>query len=71
MPAAVAEMIPQQRLGGAYGACGGVLRVSWFVGSAAVATLYDLVRLAVDAELFAIVPLLVGARHRHTPIKPG
>jgi MFS family permease len=67
MQAAVAEMIPPQRLGAAYGLFAGFFGVSWFVGSAAMGALYDFsvpaaMWLAVVAQLLAIVPLLIASR---------
>jgi MFS family permease len=75
MQAAVADMIPQQRLGAAYGLFAGVFGVSWFVGSAAVGSLYDFsiraaVWLAVVAQLLAIAPLLIAANYSRAQIKP-
>jgi hypothetical protein len=67
MQAAVAEMIPPQRLGAAYRLFAGFFGVSWFVGSAAMGSLYDFsvpaaMWLAVVAQLLAIVPLLIASR---------
>lgn len=39
MQAAVADMIPEQRLGAAYGLFGSAFGVSWFVGSVAMGSL--------------------------------
>ena len=67
MQAAVAQMIPQQRLGAAYGFFGAAFGVAWFAGSAVMGALYGLsiqaaVVMAVFAQLLAIVPLTVAAR---------
>jgi len=67
MQAAVAQMIPQQRLGAAYGFFGAAFGVAWFAGSAVMGALYGLsiqaaVVVAVFAQLLAIVPLTVAAR---------
>lgn len=75
MQAAVAQMIPQQRLGAAYGVFGAAFGVAWFLGSAALGALYDAsvpacVAVAVVAELLA-VPLLVGAARRVPVREPG
>lgn len=67
MQAAVAQMIPQQRLGAAYGFLGAAFGIAWFAGSAVMGALYGLsiqatVVVAVFAQLLAIVPLIVAAR---------
>ena len=67
MQAAVARMIPRQRLGSAYGLFGLVFGAAWFAGSAALGALYDwsvpaAVMLAVVAQLCAVVPLIIAAR---------
>lgn len=67
MQAAVAQMIPQQRLGAAYGFFGAAFGVAWFAGSAVMGALYGLsiqaaVVVAVFAQLLAIVPLTVAVR---------
>jgi predicted MFS family arabinose efflux permease len=67
MQAAVAQIIPHERLGSAYGLFGGVFGVAWFAGSAAIGDLYDVsvgaaVLLAVVAQLLAVAPLLIAAR---------
>ncbi len=54
MQAAVAEMIPRERLGSAYGVFGAAFGVSWFLGSAAMGALYDI-------SLGAAVALSVAA----------
>ena len=67
MQAAVARMIPRQRLGSAYGLFGLVFGAAWFAGSAALGALYDrsvpaAVILAVVTQLCAVVPLIIAAR---------
>ena len=67
MQAAVAQMVPQQRLGSAYGFFGAVFGVAWFAGSAAMGALYDMsvvaaVIMAIVAQWLAVVPLVVAAR---------
>lgn len=67
MQAAVAQMIPQRRLGAAYGFFGAAFGVAWFAGSAVMGALYGLsiqaaVAVAVFAQLLAVVPLTVAAR---------
>jgi predicted MFS family arabinose efflux permease len=67
MQAAVARMIPRERLGSAYGLFGAAFGLAWFAGSAALGALYDVsipatVALAVAAQLLAIVPLVIAAR---------
>ena len=67
MQAAVAQMVPKERLGSAYGVFGVAFGVAWFAGSAALGALYDFsvvaaVLLAVVTQLLGIVPLLVAAR---------
>lgn len=67
MKAAVAEMIPQARLGSAYGLFGAAFGIAWFAGSAAMGALYDFSVLAVTllailAHLLAVPPLLIAAR---------
>jgi MFS family permease len=67
MQAAVARMIPRQRLGSAYGLFGLVFGAAWFAGSAALGALYDwsvpaAVMLAVVTQLCAVVPLVIAAR---------
>ena len=63
MQAPVAEMIPLQRLGAAYGLFAGFFGVSCFVGSAAMGSLYDfsipaVAWLAVVAQMLAIFAAL-------------
>ena len=75
MQAAVADMIPEQRLGATYGLFGGAFGVSWFVGSVAMGSLYDFsipaaMWLAVVAQLLAIAPLLMAANYLSAQIKP-
>jgi MFS family permease len=67
MQAAVAQMVPKQRLGSAYGFFGAAFGVAWFAGSAAVGALYDMsvtaaVTMAVVAQLLAVIPLATAAR---------
>jgi len=67
MQAAVARMVPRQRLGSAYGLFGLVFGAAWFAGSAALGALYDwsvpaAVMLAATTQLCAVVPLIVAAR---------
>jgi len=67
MQAAVAQMIPHERLGSAYGLFGAAFGVAWFAGSAALGALYDIsieaaVLLAVAAQLAAVVPLVIAVR---------
>jgi MFS family permease len=67
MRAALAEMIPQERLGSAYGLFGAAFGVAWFIGSAAMGAMYDFsipaaVLLAILAQLLAIPPILIAAR---------
>jgi len=67
MQAAVAQMIPRERLGSAYGVFGAIFGVAWFAGSAALGALYDVsivatVVLAVIAQLLAVVPIAIAAR---------
>ncbi len=67
MQAAVAQMVPRERLGSAYGVFGAAFGVAWFAGSAALGALYDFsvgaaVALAVITQLLAVVPIWVAAR---------
>jgi predicted MFS family arabinose efflux permease len=67
MEAAVAQMIPHERLGSAYGLFGAAFGVAWFVGSVAMGALYDVsvaaaVWLAVATQLLAVVPLVIATR---------
>jgi predicted MFS family arabinose efflux permease len=67
MQAAVAQMIPRERLGSAYGVFGAIFGVAWFIGSAALGALYDVsigatVALAIAAQLLAVVPIAIAAR---------
>jgi len=66
MRAAVAEMVPTERRGSAYGIFGTAFGLCWFLGSAAMGLLYTssprlLVVFAVVAQLAAI-PFLLGSR---------
>jgi len=74
MQAAVAEMIPPQRLSTAYGLFAGFFGVSWFVGSAVMGSLYDFsipaaAWLAVVVQMLAILPLLIACRRLRAQIK--
>lgn len=67
MQAAVAQMIPQHRLGSAYGLFGAAFGIAWFVGSATLGALYDVsvttcVVVAALAELLAVPPLVMAGR---------
>ncbi len=67
MSAVVADLVPAQRLGSAYGLFTALFGLAWFAGSAALGALYDLsiaaaVTLAVAAQLLAVPPLLLAAR---------
>jgi MFS family permease len=67
MQAGVAEMIPQERLGSAYGLFGAAFGTAWFAGSAAMGALYDFsipaaVTLAVLAQVLAVPPIVIAAR---------
>jgi MFS family permease len=66
MQAVVAQMVPRERLGSAYGVFGAAFGVAWFAGSAALGALYDFsvaaaVALAVIAQLVAVVPIWIAA----------
>jgi Major Facilitator Superfamily len=66
MQAAVAHMVPSERLGSAYGVFGAVFGIAWFAGSAALGALYDrsvtaAVLAAVATQLLAAGPLLIAA----------
>lgn len=67
MAAAVAEMVPSERLASAYGLFTAAYGVSWFLGSAALGVLYDsslpaLIGFSVLAELTAVPFFLALAR---------
>lgn len=67
MQAAIAQMVPPQRLGSAYGYFGMAFGIGWFAGSATLGALYDFsipaaVVTAVIAQLVAVMPLTVAAR---------
>jgi MFS family permease len=71
MQAAVAQMVPRERLGSAYGVFGAAFGVAWFAGSAALGALYDVsvvatVALAVITQLLAVVPIAIAARVMRT-----
>src|SRR5262245_3986254 len=66
MQAAVAEIVPQERLGSAYGLFGAAFGIAWFAGSAAMGAIYDFslaaaVSLAILAQLLAIPPIVIAA----------
>jgi predicted MFS family arabinose efflux permease len=68
MSAAVAALVPRQRLGAAYGLFTAVFGLAWFAGSAALGALYDVsvqatVIAAVAAQVLAL-PLLWSAARR-------
>jgi predicted MFS family arabinose efflux permease len=70
MQAAVAQMVPKQRLGSAYGFFGAVFGIAWFAGSAAMGALYDVsvtaaITMAVVAQLLAVVPLAIAVGKLH------
>jgi MFS family permease len=73
IPAAVAPMVPVARRASAFGLFTAGYGVSWFLGSAAIAILYDrsvpaTVAFCVAAELLAIPMFLwVGRRYRAAP----
>src|SRR5581483_2853116 len=67
MQAVVAQMVPRERLGSAYGVFGAAFGVAWFLGSAALGALYDIslgaaVALSVAAQLLAVPPIVMAAR---------
>jgi len=67
MQAAVAQMVPPERLGSAYGVFGAAFGIAWFAGSAALGALYDFsvtatVVLAVVSQLVAVIPIAIAAR---------
>ncbi len=67
MQAAVARMVPQGRLGSAYGVFGTIFGIAWFAGSAAMGALYDVAPtgaalFGLAAELAAVVPLFQAVR---------
>jgi predicted MFS family arabinose efflux permease len=67
MSAAVADMIPAEKRGAAYGVFTTIFGVAWFLGSAVEGALYDhsilaLVVVATGAQLIAVWPLLVAIR---------
>ena len=76
MQAAVAQMIPQRRLGSAYGLFGAAFGTAWFLGSAVLGALYDMstsacIAAAVVAQLLAIPPLMIAARRVPERREPG
>lgn len=67
MQAAVAQIIPQQQLGSAYGVFGAVFGVAWFAGSAVLGAAYDqspdfAALLAGVTQLLAVIPLAIASR---------
>lgn len=67
MQAAVAQMVPQQRLASSYGLFGAAFGIAWFLGSVALGALYDVsigaaVAVAVVAQLLAVAPIMIAAR---------
>jgi hypothetical protein len=67
MSAAVAGMVPPQRLGSAYGLFTAVFGLAWFAGSATLGALYDVsipatAAVAAAAQLLAVPALLAAAR---------
>jgi predicted MFS family arabinose efflux permease len=67
MSAAVAGMVPPQRLGSAYGLFTAAFGLAWFTGSATLGALYDVsiaatVAVASAAQLSALPALLLAAR---------
>ena len=67
MQAAVADMVPAQSRGRAYGLFTAIFGVSWFAGSVLQGALYDrsimaLVVVGMIAQLAAIIPILIAAR---------
>jgi MFS transporter len=72
MAAAVASMVPAQRLGGAYGLFTACFGLAWFVGSAVLGALYDvsvpaLVGIAAAAQIAAILPLIAAVKRIKSP----
>lgn len=67
MQAAIAQMVPKERLGSAYGLFGAAFGLAWAIGSVALGALYDwsvaaAAALAVVSQLLALVPLLIASR---------
>jgi len=72
MQAAVADMIPAEKRGAAYGLFTTIFGVAWFAGSALQGELYDhsilaLVIVAVGAQLLAVWPLMMAVRGTGAP----
>lgn len=70
MQAAVAQMIPPNRLGSAYGLFGAAFGIAWFAGSLTLGALYDVsagsaALAALVAQLLAALPLMIAARRLH------
>jgi MFS family permease len=66
--AAIAEMVPRNRLGFAFGTFNMVYGVAWFLGSALMGALYDvsvttLVTFSMAAQLLAVPTILLARRH--------
>jgi MFS family permease len=69
MSAAVAKMVPAHARARAFGIFTAIFGVAWFLGSAALGTLYDvsrawLVVLSVAPQLAALIPLALSTRER-------
>jgi MFS family permease len=67
MSAAVADMVPAEKRGSAYGVFTTIFGVAWFAGSAVEGALYDhsivaLVAVAMGAQLLAVAPLLMAVK---------
>lgn len=72
MQAAVAHLVPHERLGSAYGLFGAAFGVAWFAGSVALGALYDIsaaaaALLAAVAQFLAILPLAIAVRRLRKP----
>lgn len=67
MQAAVAHLVPHEKLGSAYGLFGATFGVAWFVGSVVLGAAYDAspaiaALVAAIAQLLALAPLAVAIR---------
>ena len=67
MQAAVAHLVPHEKLGSAYGLFGAAFGVAWFIGSVVLGAAYDAspaiaALLAAIAEVLALAPLAVAIR---------
>jgi MFS-type transporter involved in bile tolerance (Atg22 family) len=74
MAAAVAEMVPANRIASAYGLFNLLYGLAWFAGSATMGILYDvsipvLVGFCVVVELLSL-PLLLRVHHRGRRSEP-